>query len=39
MNHINSMFKSDSDDIVLGEISPNWGESFSNLISFIGLDN
>lgn len=39
MDHIYPVFKSDPDDIVLGEISTNGGHSLSNLICFIGLED
>jgi hypothetical protein len=37
MNHINTMLKSYSDDIVLGKIGANRGQTFANLIRLIRL--
>jgi hypothetical protein len=37
MNHIDAMFQSDADDVVLGEISPDWGQTLANSISLVSL--
>lgn len=37
MDHIDAMLKGDADNVILGEISRNGSEAFSNLIRFIGL--
>jgi len=38
MDHVNTMFQSDSDNIVLSEVSADRCKSLSNLICLIGLD-
>lgn len=37
MNHVHTMLKGDSDNVILGEISTNRREAFANLVRFIGL--
>ena len=37
MDHIDAMFESDSDDVVLGEIRTDGSQTFPNLVCFIGL--
>lgn len=39
MDHIDPMFESDSDDIVLGEICTDGSQTLANLIRFIGLSS
>lgn len=38
MDHIDTVLEGDPDDIVLGEVSTNRSETFSNLICLIGLE-
>ena len=37
MDHINATFDGDSNNIVLGEVSTDWGKTFSDLVRLIGL--
>jgi hypothetical protein len=37
MDHVNSMFEGDSDDVVLSEVSRYRSQALSDLVSFIGL--
>lgn len=37
VDHIHAVFQGDSNDIVLGEIRPDWSETFPDLISLIRL--
>ena len=37
MDHVNAMFDSDSDDVLLRKVRSNRSEAFANLVRFISL--
>lgn len=37
MDHVDAVFKCDSDDVVLSEVGGHWGHSFANQVGLVGF--